>query len=446
MNSKTYSARDVNQVQLASFLHDRPGSDLWIGMDIGKQHIFATLNWAPGDFERPWKICNPADIRLLVEHVRQLSSGRRLIVAMEPSGTYGDPLRQACTDANIVVHRVSPKAAKDYAEVFDGVPSQHDGKDAALVAELCRLGKSVPWPLLTPPHSHQQVEYWVDRMDAQRRLLQMWCGRIEGRMARHWPELLRHLKTTSPTMLKTLIEHAGPAPLAADPHAAELLQRASRNHLSEQKITRIIDEARSSAGVRQTEVDQQRLRDYATDAMNAKQQVKQAQRRLRELSRDIKPIGAMTPAIGNATACVLFTYLGEPDNYHCAAAYVKAMGLNLVERSSGMYQGKLKISKRGHGAVRYWMYLAALRLVKHNSPVRPWYLKKKHRDSDEAGRALVGIMRRLGLALWNIATTGEAFDAKRLFPGNNKRKYGKRRRRPMATPVKGGERNRIVRH
>jgi hypothetical protein len=32
-------------------------------------------------------------------------------------------LRQACTDAGIEVQRVSPKAAHDYAEVFDGVPS-----------------------------------------------------------------------------------------------------------------------------------------------------------------------------------------------------------------------------------------------------------------------------------------------------------------------------------
>ena len=67
-------------------------------------------------------------------------------MALEPSGTYGDPLRQALSDAGIAVVRVSPKAAHDYAEVFDGVPSQHDGKDAAVVAELAALGKSTPWP------------------------------------------------------------------------------------------------------------------------------------------------------------------------------------------------------------------------------------------------------------------------------------------------------------
>jgi transposase len=423
MNNKAYSGRNVNQVQLDTFLkdrRDRDGQDLWVGVDVGKERMSAVLNWGPGQFERPWMVDNPGGIRLLAEHFKRLAVGRRMIVAMEPSGTYGDVLRQACGDAGVAVHRVSPKAAHDYAEVFDGVPSQHDGKDAAVVAELARLGKSAAWPWVVPPEPHQRIEYWVDRMDASRRLQQMWCGRIEARLARHWPELPRQLKLTSPTLLGVLAEYAGPAALAADPQAAAKLTRWSRNHLSDRKVARVIDGAKHSVGVRQTPVDVLRLRDYAAEAADARRQVKQARQRLLELSRDVEPIRALAAAVGNATACVLFTYLGDPHNYHCAAAYVKAMGLNLVERSSGMYQGKLKISKRGSGAVRYWMYLAAIRLVKQTSPVRPWYLKKKHRDSDEAGRALVGVMRRLGLALYHVAARGEAFDARRLFPGKRR--------------------------
>jgi len=452
MNSKTYSARDVNQVQLAAVLEGRDGQDLWVGGDVGKQQVRVVLNWAAGDFERPWAVTNPSQVGLLVDHLRQLAVGRTLVVALEPSGTYGDVLRQACGDAGIVVHRVSPKAAHDYAEVFDGVPSQHDGKDAAVVAELARLGKGRPWPPPdATPDAHRQVEYWVDRMDARRRLLQAWCGRIEGRTARHWPEALRHFKTTSPTLLKVLVEGGGPAGLAADPDAAAKLKRWSRNHLTAKTIERIIDGARRTVGVRQTEVDRQRLRDYAAEAADARSQIKAARKRLLALARDVGgPVEALAPAVGNATACVLFTYLGDPSGYPCAAAYVKAMGLNLTERSSGMYQGKLKISKRGSGAVRYWMYLAALRLVKRDSPVRAWYLRKKLRDRGESGRALVGVMRRLGLALWHVGVSGEAFDAKRLFPGGGggggggdggdggDQHKGKTGRPPAAVPVKGG--------
>src|SRR2546421_10250129 len=263
MNSKAYSARNVNHIQLASFLKDRDQQDLWIGVDVGKMEIQVVLNWAANDFERPWKAANPRDILVLVDHLKQLSAGRRLMVAMEPSGTYGDGLRQACHDAGITVHRVHPKIAHDYAEVFDGVPSQHDGKDAAVIAELARVGKSVAWPWANAPQCEQAIEYWVDRLDAQRRLCQIWCGRIEGRLARHWPEVLMQLKLTSPTLLKALIEYGGPGTLARDPDAARKLKRWGMTPLSSEAIGRIIDSAKRSMGVRQESLDLLRLQDYA---------------------------------------------------------------------------------------------------------------------------------------------------------------------------------------
>ncbi len=55
---------------------------------------------------------------------------------------------------------------------------------------------------------------------------------------------------------------------------------------------------------------------------------------------------AQGKVVGVPTACVLWTSTGDPRKYHAAAAYRKAMGLNLVERSSGKYKGRLRISKR----------------------------------------------------------------------------------------------------
>jgi hypothetical protein len=263
-------------------------------------------------------------------------------------------------------------------------------------------------------------------MDAHRRLVQMYGGRLEGALARHWPEVLRQLKLTSPTLLQAVAAYGGPAALAADEQAAAKLAAWGRHPLKREAIDRIIDGAKRSLGVRTVEMDRQRLRDLAAAALAARTEQKQAGKRLTRLCQGDQAIMPLADAIGAATACVLAVQLGDPRDYHCAAAYVKAMGLNLAERSSGIHKGKLKISKRGSGVVRYWMYLAALRLIKKNSPVRPWYLRKKQRDAEAAGRALVGIMRRLGLALYNVAARGEAFDAKRLFPGKAVRRTDKR--------------------
>jgi len=116
------------------------------------------------------------------------------------------------------------------------------------------------------------------------------------------------------------------------------------------------------------------------------------------------------------TACVLWSCVGDPRNYSCGAAYRKAMGLNLTERSSGTYQGKLKISKRGHPRARKWLYFAALRLVKQEA-VALWYRAKKDPGGRDAKRAVVGVMRKLVLALYQVAVAGVAFEAGRLFPG-----------------------------
>jgi hypothetical protein len=88
---------------------------------------------------------------------------------------------------------------------------------------------------------------------------------------------------------------------------------------------------------------------------------------------------------GGQAACVLWVRTGDPRNYHLAAAYRKAMGLNLAERSGGIDKGHLRISKRGHPRSRQWLYCAMLRWVQ-KCGVRRWYEVKKARKAADAKR------------------------------------------------------------
>src|SRR5262249_52474612 len=155
--------------------------------------------------------------------IRQIRANRNVIVAMESSGTYGDALRQALADNRIELQRVSGKAAHDYSEVFDGVPSQHDGKDAAVVAELAALGKARPWEYQPADSWEEELSYWVEDMVAQRQMLTIWQGRLEGLLSRHWPEASQVLKLSSGTLLRVLKRYGSPQALAADPEAAQQL-------------------------------------------------------------------------------------------------------------------------------------------------------------------------------------------------------------------------------
>ena len=188
MKRKGYRATDVKRVDWEALSRGREGQAVQVGFDVGKEYVLAVVRWGDGQFERPWLVKNPGEIRILVELLASVARERALGLAMEPTGTYGDVLRQALWDVGLRLERVSAKAAHDYAEIFDGVPSQHDGKDAAVVAELSAAGKSRAWPYETPSEAEREMAYHVDWMDAQQRQGVMWLGRLEGLTARHWPE------------------------------------------------------------------------------------------------------------------------------------------------------------------------------------------------------------------------------------------------------------------
>jgi transposase len=410
---------------------------LVVGLDIGKYRIMAVGRWSAREFSRPWRVANPSEIATFVGLLRQLRRGRELVVALEPSGTYGDALRQALHDAGIAVQRVSPKAAHDYAEVFDGVPSQHDGKDAALVAELAALGKGSAWPYEPVPAWERELAYWVERWEWFRREQAVGSGCLEALLGRHWPEATGLLRVSSGVLLRILHRYGGPARLAADAEARARVTRWGGRWLSAAKVEQLLASAGRTAGVRQGEWDERRLREHAGRARQARREVARCRRQLQALARGRRVLQDQGRVVGVATACVLWSCLGDPRDYPCGRAYRKAMGLNLTERSSGTYQGKLTISKRGNPRVRRWLYLAALRLVKQ-AGVQRWYQAKKARDGNKARRALVAIMRRLALALYQVGVHGTPFDVRRLFAGPLVTQ-ARRARATAATPAAKGK-------
>lgn len=414
MISKAYRATRINDVDWDRLARGHEGLDITLGIDVGKHDLWPVCRWADGRFERPWRVRNPGEIPSLLALIRRMSVDRKLVVAVESSGTYGDALRQALADAGITVRRVSNKASHDYAEVFDGVPSQHDGKDAAVVAELAALGKAQPWTYQPASPWEQELEYWVEWMVTHRQILTTWQGRLEGLLARHWPEATSVLKLSSGTLLRVLKHYGDPKALAADPEAAKRLARWGRALLSPEKIERLRADAGSSVGIRVGEWERRQIGDYAEQALALRREVARAERRLRHLAVGHAVLQAQGKVVGVPTACVLWTSTGDPRKYHAAAAYRKAMGLNLVERSSGTSQGRLRISKRGSARARHWLYFAALRLVQQCG-VRPWYEAKKARDEDDARRVLVAVMRKLAVALYHVGVRDEEFQPRRLF-------------------------------
>ena len=135
-------------------------------------------------------------------------------------------------------------------EVFDGVPSQHDGKDATrwsprLAAVVAGLAGKVSSDLRLPPYQaadRDELAYWVEEMVVQRQIIMPWQGRLEGLLARHcaWKLASQVVKVSSGTLLRILRRYGNPQALAEDADAATQLARWGRSLLSPAKIEELL--------------------------------------------------------------------------------------------------------------------------------------------------------------------------------------------------------------
>ena len=146
--------------------------------------------------------------------------------------------------------------------------------------------------------------------------------------------------------------------------------------LSDTKIDAVIESARGSLGVPQLEEELQLVRVVASEARLQQKAAKKARNQLEKLALlDGSATKALAPVVGKSTSAVSVASVGEPKKFASPSAYVKALGLNLKEKSSGKSKGGLHITKRGPGIARLFLYLAALHLVQSDHIVRAWYAK-----------------------------------------------------------------------
>jgi transposase len=413
MKKRTYRGVEVKKVNQARLAEALAGRDLVVGVDVGKEVCFGSLVGAEQEVLVTVKWRSPWEDRTFVEFLGGLGC-RTIEVAMEPSGSYGDPLRSLLWEAGIRVYRVSPKRSHDAAEVYDGVPSWHDAKSAAILAKLHKDGASELWPFRSEQERDlRAVVTTMERLDEQ---FHQNVNRLEGHMARHWPEVGAWLDFSCVTFLELILRFTGPAQIAARAQEArETMRTVGGRFLKEEKIEAVIASSGKTIGVPMTAQEAEELSKLADHTLDLYRRVKEAKRKVDRLSHQRPSIQAMSRVVGKGTAAVLVVEGGDPQQYGSSSEWLKTFGLNLKERSSGKHIGRVKITKRGSGKARKWLYLAALRLIHKDLVVRSWYERKVARDGgNKRKKAVVAVMRKLVRALWYVGR-GESWDTRKMF-------------------------------
>ena len=413
MKKRIYRKMPVNQFQPSSISRDEVGARLVVAVDVAKVDMVAAI--ADGDGRVlntiAWKA--PAENVAVLDVLRVFRAAGFLVeVVMEPSGTYGDVLQHQLAKEGFPIFMVSGKRTFDAREVYDGVPSLHDAKSAAIIARLHVEGLSKP--ACAPCPERRQLHAAITIMDLhQRRYLQL-VGNLESLLARHWPELPALIELTAASLMALLARIGGPADVAAQRSAAaKLLHGMSHGLMAEDKIAAVLDSAGNSVGVPLVGLERDALMVIAAEAHRALRAFKEAKTAVEKLSAHT-PAVALAPVVGKTTAAVIYTEVGDVRSFSSTGSFLKAMGLNLKEKSSGTIKGQLKLTKRGSSRVRHYLWLAVFRWIQKDPIANAWYQRKKERDGGKSSRAAVALMRKLAKALYYVGR-GATFDSSKLF-------------------------------
>jgi len=391
-----------------------PGQQVVVAIDVAKTKFIAAFGDRSCTWLRLVKWEHPrqvSDFLALLEVVK--SRGHEVVVVLEPTGTYGDALRYQLGQRGIEVHRASTKHVHDAAELYDGVPSKHDAKDAAILLWLYSHGRTTKW--LPIDEDRRKLRALVDERELFEVPLRRATGKLEALLARHFPELERVVDVSRRPSVWSLLQ-AWPSPKHIAAHAAEaraLLARESRGKFADGVVEGIVQAATSSCGQPLEPGDERLLRRLLAEMRRCEDEISAIDGELAELTA-APEVAALRKVLGPVTLAVVLAYVGSPKQYPSATAFEKACGLNLREHSSGTHQGKLRITKRGPGIVRRYLHLATLRLIQREPLVRTWYERRGGYRAESKMKAVTAVTRKLTRALKHLAQ-GAAFDATKLF-------------------------------
>jgi transposase len=395
------------------------GEKVLVAIDVAKREQYVAFVGGSGPAEAMLlgKWTHPAETPVffgLCEKLRE--AGKELVVVMEPSGTYGDPLLSWFWSKGIEVRRVLGKQVYDGSAMLDGTMSGHDAKSTVMLAAIYKLGGSREWK--APSESARRLRAlasehaWFDGLCRQLR------GMMEGILARHWPELTGILKPRAKVFWQLLEETGGPKRVRDEPEwVAALMRRSGRDFLLPAKITAVISSA-ETLGMPMLPEESSRLSRLAAEYRRASNEREGLAAQLAVMVSAVTTAG-LVELLGPAAVAHLIALNLDPLDFAHPKAFVKALGLGLKEKSSGSVQGRLRITKRGSPRARWLMVMAALRLIARDPVVRAWHFKKRERDGhkERLHNGLISataVARKLAQAAWHVAR-GQDFDASKLF-------------------------------
>jgi transposase len=395
-----------------------------VGLDVGSETcLVAVLRPDKSVLLKPFAIPNAGPgFESLVTKVGQLGSPpAQILVGLEATGRYWENIYHFLAQRGYRLMVLHPAQTHHFAE-RRGLRAKTDKLDAVTIARAL-LSDDVR-PTYVPSDLivtyRELVRLHSNLSDEAAR----YKNEIRDLVVVLFPEFTQVFKDpTRPTALAVLRAYPGAQAILAvgvEQLTTHLQELAPRNY-GRQAAERLVGLAQRSSASPVAVAARGRSLVILVD------QLTHTQTNIAELEREIEALlrqddGASglqsVPEFGPKTVAVLRAELGEVERFQRSEQVVAYAGLDVIVRDSGKCKGERKISKRGSGALRRSLYMAALGCLKstQSSAFGAYYRALAARGL-KGRRALMAVMRKMLVVAYHLLKSGDQYDPMKVWAG-----------------------------
>ncbi|MCL2859915.1 MAG: IS110 family transposase [Oscillospiraceae bacterium] len=416
----------MNKSQDAKF-HAIETTDAIVGIDIAKNTHWAVIISPLGKvITKPFSFNNnKKGFKSLVENVKTSLIPMRfnnVIIGMEPTGHYWKCLARYLKEIEwIKVVTVNPKHVKDSKELDDNCQTKSDRKDCITIARIVKDARYFE-PYLPEGIWAELRNMSNTRQEIVRKSISVKC-RIIATIDEYFPEYIKVFKKIdSRTSMEILKECPFPEDIKLKGKEGLLMhiKQTVKRGYSRQQVIDIYDVAVDSIGTTEgIKTAKVQLDIYVEEQELLEKQIRRIEEQLEELLQETGYCENMISikGIGIVSAAQLIGELGDLTRFKSYEQIRRYAGLNLVENSSGIHQGKTSISRRGRSTLRSILYRIAFTMVNQNEEMKQLYkyLKERKNNPLKSKQALIAVIGKVLQIIYTIVINNTKYEATRVF-------------------------------
>ena len=367
-----------------------------------------------GSFNQLWKRA------LMYKSVYQLE---RIILGIEPTGSYGFPLMEFFKNKGAEIKLVNPMHTKRLKELVGNSPQKTDNKDPLVIADILKLGHGLS--MVIPVGIIAALRHLVNMREHLLKDINRVKNRLESLICIYFPEFLDVMKhLNSKTSLYILNHYPFPEDIirVGKKKLAEEIRKVSKGQISFEKVMDLYKSAEQSIGVKEglqgirTEVE---MLVAQLNLFEKQQQIIEGNIKQQIMQVSYLRVITSIKGIKEISAAVIIAEVADFTAFRGGKEVEKLAGLNLYEVSSGKHKGEKHISKRGRPLLRKILFFVTLNLIRKEGVFHQEY--QNHRSKGMPGpKALTAISRKLLRTIYAMIRENKCFDENYVKSKKNK--------------------------